>query len=519
MKTQTSTRSALSKLSNWIVAIGALCIVVMLLHILFLLRFPPVFVDEAWMASRAYAWIHDGVNVGPLDGALIEQPEEFTHVLPLITTLIHAKVIQAIGLSVLSLRLVSLLAGTALLTAIYAISLELYRSRRGGAITVLLVAVSYPFLYSSHLVRPDIFVAALGFGAIALYLVGRRRYPTALNVLAGLMLGIAFEIHPNAMIYGPIIVALYLVDDKWRFFRKREFWAFVGGTCLGLAGYVWLHILPNPGTYFAIISEPQQTHMPPAASGALTGIALSFLDTAKFLLTGTGGRLIAVMAAIIALWRMQRSKHVQAFTMFAASFVAFAFLIRNKIPYYLILITPFSNVLLGAWIEQTLREGVVTTFWLKRAKAITYSAVVASLLIAGVELALTPPPGDVDLVAERVEQVLPEDALVMGTHTYWFGLHDNLYRTWQQIRAYRRFNPDATFDEAARTLRPDVLIIDDHMRTFILEDPESAPRYARERHLLKKDVDDFLARRGTLVDQFDTAAYGTIEIHTINWHD
>jgi len=501
------------------VVISALCTIVILLHIVFLLRFPPVFVDEAWMASRAHAWISNGVNVGPLDGALIEQPREYAHVLPLITTLIHAKVIQTIGLSVASLRLVSLLAGIGLLIAIYVISLELYESRRVAIITALLVATSYPFLYSSHLVRPDIFVSALGFGTIALYLVGRRRHPLILNLLAGLMIGIAFEIHPNAMIYGPIIVALYLAADKWRFIRKRGFWAFVGGTCLGLAGYIWLHILPNPETYFAIMSEAQQTHMPPAASGALTGIALSFLDTAKFLLTGTGGRLIAVVAAIIALWRTQRSKHVQAFTMFATSFAIFALLIRNKMPYYLILIAPFSNILLGAWIEQTLRDDVVTTFWLKRAKAITYSAIIVSLLIAGAEFALTPPPGDVGLVAKRVEQVLPAGGLVMGTHTYWFGLYDHPYRTWQQIRAYRRFNPDASFDEAARALHPDVLIIDNHMRTFILADPESAPRYARERHLLKEDVDSFLARRGTLADQFETAAYGTIEIYTISWQD
>lgn len=281
--------SVLGRLSarRWTLGLATLAVAVLIFHLAFLRRYPAAFVDEAWMASRAWAWLQTGRNVSPLDHAIFSNLDRYWAVKPVVLTLVHAITIRLIGLSLMSLRLASFLAGTALLAAIYIISQELYQSHRGAAITVLLVATSYPFLYSSHLVRPDIFVSALGFGAIALYFVGRHRHPVILNLLAGLMLGLAFEIHPNAMIYGPIVVALYLVDDKWQFIRKRAFWAFVGGTCLGLAGYIWLHILPNPETYFAIMSRPQQTHMPPVASGALTGIALSFLDTAKFLLTST----------------------------------------------------------------------------------------------------------------------------------------------------------------------------------------------------------------------------------------
>lgn len=522
---------------TWALGLAVLIIAVAVFHLAFLLRYPTVFVDEAWMASRAWAWLHTGVNVGPLDGIEMSRLDGYWTFYPLLPTLLHAATIRLFGMSVASLRLLSLMFGFGLLIAVYLIAYELYRSRRTALITVLLVSISFPFLLSAHLIRPDIFVAALGYMAIALYLVGRRTQRSVFNLSTGLLIGIAFEIHPNAAIYGPIIVALHLVDDGRRFIRQRSFWTFVVGTCLSLAGYVWLHILPYPETYFTLMSGYTPTHTPPVASGKPSAILGNLASMGEYLLRGTATRILATLIAAVILWRKGVATYARPLTMLVVGIVTFALFVRHKGDYYLILIAPLTDIVLGIGIEQMLQwESGTTMLWLKRgqadgfstiaaslarflSKALVYSALAVSLVLTFNTVRTAPPPGDLDLIAHRIEQVVPKDGSIMGSHTFWFKLYQHPYLTWQQIRAYQRFNPDSTFDDAMQALHPDVLMIDDHMRLFIVADPSNVRRYFRERSLPKQEFEAFLARRGELEDKFDTAAYGTIEIYSIHWDD
>src|SRR5439155_2315689 len=101
--------------------------------------------------------------------------------------------------------------------AIYAIASMLY-GRRAGLITLALLVTSPSFVLTSHLGRHDIIVAALGYGAIALYLWEQAR-PSPLrykSVLAGLAIGLSLDIHLNGMIFVPAMMALFLCDQGWR---------------------------------------------------------------------------------------------------------------------------------------------------------------------------------------------------------------------------------------------------------------------------------------------------------------
>jgi 4-amino-4-deoxy-L-arabinose transferase-like glycosyltransferase len=507
------------KVQWWTLGLVIAIIAVAIFHLAFLLRFPPVFVDEAWMASRAWGWLQSGINFSPLDAGVWDKFEGYWTFYPLVPTLLHAATIQVLGLKVSSLRLLSLLFGFGLLAAVYFISYVFSRSRRCSLITVLLVSTSWPFLRSSHLIRPDIFVATLGFTAILLHLVGCRKERPILSLMAGLLIGLGFEIHMNAAIYGPVLVALFLVDHGWQLVRQRNFWAFVGGTCLGLAWYVWLHILPYPQTYATMGQGVAETHFPPLFSGSPLAMFGSLFETSVFLLAGTLFRMLATLVAAVMLWRERSTAYVKPLTMFVVGTLVFAFLIRSKLPYYLILIAPFSDIVLAIWIEQTLQKSRPTVF---RWKAFMYSIVAVSLALGLYLVNLAPPPGDIDLVVNRVKRVMSKDASVMGPQTYWFGLYEHSYLSWQNINGYQRFHPGSNFDDAIQVLRPDILIIDNHLRQFIVADRSDIPRsgfqrYIWERRLRKEDVDTFLARRGKLADRLDTATYGTVDIYSIRW--
>src|SRR5438067_3298267 len=124
-----------------------------------LLRTPPPFLDEVWFANRAWALLRTGLNFGTLDQGVFDHFDGYWTYFPLLPSYFQGLSFQLFGLSLFSLRLTSLAFGFVLLAALYGIA----RPCGGGRVAVLavsLVGLSRAFLYSSHLGRPDVMVAA-----------------------------------------------------------------------------------------------------------------------------------------------------------------------------------------------------------------------------------------------------------------------------------------------------------------------------------------------------------------------
>jgi len=489
-------------------------------------RFPPVFPDEAWMASRAWGWLHTGLNYGALDAGVWERFDGYWTVLPLLPTLVNAAFIRLFGLSVIAMRSASLLAGLGLLAAVFGLANEVFQSRHTGLIAVLLVCTSFPFLYSAHLIRPDMYVAMFGYGAILSYLIGWRRKRPLFSLVAGLLIGLAIEFHPNGVIFMPVILALHLMDDRRQFFRKRRFLAFLGGVGIGLAGYAWLHILRYPQTYLALMGRKMRiTHMPPLVSRNPATVLQSLTSMSRFLFVGTGGRILATVTIVGLILIFRRTPaYARAVIMFSVAALTFALAVRNRAGHYAILLAPFSDILLAAWLHEPAKVSDDREHrWLMRGKAVALSAIIVSIVLT-FELAviLTPPPGDMERVAQRIERVLPPNGTIIGSQTYWFDLHEHSYFSWQQIFRYEWFDPHSTFEDAMKALRPDVLVMDVHWRSFVASGPQQRPRpgqplAAWDRGISKKEIEAFLAQYATHEDHFNTRAYGQVDVYVIHW--
>jgi len=145
------------------------------LHVWSLLRFPPPFVDEAWLASRAWGFVQSGRCFGALDVGIFDYVDGYWTFLPCLSVMLQAAALKLAGApSLPAARLVSLFFGLVLLGAVYWLGVRL-RGRRLGGLSLLLVGLSYPFFYSAHLARPDVIAAALGYLTLAAYLQDRRR--------------------------------------------------------------------------------------------------------------------------------------------------------------------------------------------------------------------------------------------------------------------------------------------------------------------------------------------------------
>jgi hypothetical protein len=492
-------------------------------HVASLTYFPPVFVDEAWLVSRASAWLNTGINFGPLDAGVFDKKlEGYGTFYPIIPTLLLSVFIHWFGLTVNWLRLLPLLCGFGLLVATFSIANQISFSRRSGLVAVLLVSTSHSFLVSAHLIRYDIFVAALGYGAIAVVIAGCRRHSSSLFLVAGLMMSLAFEVHVNAAIFGPIILTLMVAQCGWSILGSRQFGVFAFGVFIGLVTYLWMHVAQHPTTFFTMGKVFTLTHSPPILSASLIQ-PWSFLRiTGGYWIYLTSGRILITALAAVTLYRAKCESSKVLFLTLVFGLIAFSLLIRNRMFYYAILIGPLSDIFLAVWIHEISRKNVELGFWLKRAKAFGIATLIVTLAVPVFIVFSTPQPGDLELIGTRVKRFVPSNATIMGPPTYWFELHGHPYLSWVQILAHRLFDSSSSIDTALDVLRPDFLIIDDDMRQYILSDRSEVPRsgfdrYIWDRRLTKEELDSFLARRAELVDSFVTPTYGAIQIYSIHW--
>jgi 4-amino-4-deoxy-L-arabinose transferase-like glycosyltransferase len=478
-----------------------------------LLRTPPPFVDEAWYASRAWSFIQTGRAFGTLDAGVFDKYEGYWTYFPLLGTWLQALAIRMLGLSLLSVRLVSLTFGLALLAAIYAIGKQLF-GPRVGLLAVFLMAFSPPFLYSSHLARQDIMVAALGFSALALSVTNRTS--SVKGLLAGLAVGLAFEIHPNGALYGPPIVGLYLLDGGWSALRAKRFWAFVAGLAGGLAFYAAIHILPYPGTYAALTGLAfSSTHTPPLLVPNRGVWLESVLQTCQ-LFGSTDIRLPLVVAAVVVLLRRRSAADRKLLTLSTALILAFTALVRNKLGYYALLVSPSLDLLVAALVWELLQGCNSSSRWARRSTAVALGLVTASVAMSVTPM-LKDPTSEYGATLDRVRQAIAPESSVLGTQTYWFAMPDKTYFSWQQLVYYQRSAPGSSLEDAFRALHPDVLIIDPHIEWFVAGDKSQLPNYRQFLTLPKAELERFLDRQAELVTTVETPTFGRIRIYRIDW--
>src|SRR5439155_10108179 len=103
-------------------------------------------------------------------------------------------VFAVVGPGFVQMRLVAFAWALGLLALTYLIGRELYDSRTARLATLLL-ALSWPFWLSGRLFRLDIGLTTIGYAALALIVLGRRR--AVLNALGGLILALGASIHPH----------------------------------------------------------------------------------------------------------------------------------------------------------------------------------------------------------------------------------------------------------------------------------------------------------------------------------
>lgn len=487
------------------------------LHGWSLMRFPAPFVDEVWVLARAWEFIHSGRVFSSLDAGVCDRFSGYWTYFPWLPTALQSLSLRFFPApSLLAVRLVSLAAGAVLLAALYTIGRH-WGGHALGLTAVTVTALSSPFLYSAHMGRYDILAAAFGWAAVALHL---RATPRAVwvDALAGLCVVLALENHAHGAIFGLAMGALFLREHGRRVWREPRAWAFAAGAGAGLVGYAALHIWRYPETYAAIsrlLYGP--THTPPLLTLNMAIIARAFADMGGVLVVAYGP-LVALLAwGAFLCWSSPAGlKDPKSLLVLAAGLVlAHTLLIRNKHFYYTILTSPALDLLLAAFLVQFARRP-----WRGRIGDYASRALVWGACAGALALNLYPLQIDFYGVYQktqaRINEVVAPTDTVMGPQTYWLGLPDQTFYSWETLVFYQRYAPGSTLADALAEFRPDVFIVDGHLNSFIVDESDDSP-YSQFLRLPRAELESFLTRHAVLLTEFDSGYYGEVRVYRILW--
>ena len=151
-----------------------------------------------------------------------------------------------VGVSVFTALLPSFLVGLLLLAVTVALGRTLWDTQT-GLLAALLLAASAKFFETSHWARPDILLAL--FFLFSLWLVAsvslERPYGRLFG--AGLVMGLAGDVHINGFLIAPVPLLFWLllrpVSSRVRW---RAALTYVGAGCLAVLFWLALHYWPDP---------------------------------------------------------------------------------------------------------------------------------------------------------------------------------------------------------------------------------------------------------------------------------
>jgi len=498
--------------------------IVVLLLILFSLAlncwrlnsFPKVWVDEPWSSIASYHLVTEGVlrndvlSARDYSGQIMLAPI-------LVQSLAIAPVFALAGPGVWQARLPSVLMGVLVVVLTF-----LLAKRYGTAIAVVssvFVAFDNLIFVTARTVRQEIFVAAFALCAfLLLFSESSNELKKVRIFLAGIVSGVGLYIHPNFFLVAVSLLFINMLLSKSGRKARSSLWL-IFGMALGVLPYVIYVVHWDMGTGFRVL----QTQLMDGAN--------MIAHTGRFL-SSTWGReleryasyiffpyrlLIFFMqsaAVIFALRRRDRLDKAILIIIFV-HLVLFPLLISHRTSRYLTVLMPFMAILVVKMVWNIAGWSFGISWhdsWsaIKKLRFSALGAIALAMVFFANQLG-----GDAWAMRranncgyspfiKQIREIVPPDARVWGTMTFWFGFYDHPYRT--------QYSDDLV------SFQPEYVILYDNdiwgNRTGVTgrEDPEAAKLQS-----LRNQLTALVAERGTYVGAVPNACYGNIEIFRLDW--
>lgn len=185
---------------------------------------PVVFPDETSFATIALSLIDKArFSITAFDSQLPAiQQEDFVYHGPIYYWLLAA-VFKIFGLSLLSLRLTSVVTGLLTIISLYWLVRELGIKSRLAWLPGLLISADYYFLRTSRFGRPEILIVLLGVLSLTVYLKLRRNQSWKNYLSLGILLALGILSHLALGWLIPIAIGIHLLISKsWQLLFNKK---------------------------------------------------------------------------------------------------------------------------------------------------------------------------------------------------------------------------------------------------------------------------------------------------------
>jgi 4-amino-4-deoxy-L-arabinose transferase-like glycosyltransferase len=408
-------------------------------------RIPLTYGDESWFMEPAWQFDQTGRFGSEMYSGLMGLNESNV-VYGRIFLLLHAAAFHVLGLGLWQARIVESLVGFVVVWLVYALGTALY-DKRVGAIAGGGLLLSYPFLIQSHTARPEMLMVAFILGGLVVMIRAQDTGRTGLYLLAGLLSGLAVDVHLTALPLLVLPALLALSRSGIRSVDARAVTAWSVGVLAAGAWWLAVHVAPDPQLFWSqwtdVWSENQMAGFARSAVDQLAHpIGLIKLELQRYVhplqhgfigaSQGVFLLLVAMLCSLSLLLRNGRSDADRtALTLLIAVPMVLAFTATNKTAVYAFLPMPFLSIVIARAIERWREIGG------GRGWAVALGAFVMVQLVASGALAATNPDRDpYTQAAHTAEAYLEPGGVVMGDPVFWFGLHDHPYASqWGQYLA------------------------------------------------------------------------------------
>jgi hypothetical protein len=377
--------------------------------------------------------------------------------------------------------------------------------------------LSPPYYQASHYGRPDIFLSAVGIFSFILVLKAFEKEKWYLHLSAGLCVSLAFDIHPNALLYILGIAILYINQYRKKFFfSSGPRWVVLGGS-VGLLYFAISHILPNPSAYFALYNlSLGNTHRLPIYPFDLLKLLQSLRDEVgryHFIENGLEFGLIGASLIFVAIRRSAGDRKVLLFI--GTILGGFVTLIGSKHDIYAIILYPFF-MLLSA---ETLRS-LIGMAKAERLTRVFLSALLFMVVFNNSEHFLRQSVNhrnyDYYAITEKIQEVVPPGSRVMALPNWWLGLADYDFRSSLNLTFYHFLN-GLNLEQGMAKINPDYVIVDRGQRGLLVEQDAFKDASGFDMYYLpQKNFEQFLNEKGQRIMEFYDPWHGDFQIFKIN---
>ena len=488
------------------------CLAVVIFHLLNLTSAPPIFIDEPWYANAAWNWLTTGKNTDTLHAGMpVSLNWPYLGNLPLLLSF------AIFDLGFFQARLVSWIFGVLLLLLTFFAGRQAYSAISGGLAALLLV-LSPVYTQASHYARPDIFLAAAGLLSFILVQYAMKSNRRWIHFAAGLIIGLSIDIHQNALLYAIGLSAIYLYMYRKSVFRQAATWMFVAGGVAGVSYYLMVSILPNLGdtlSYYRF-SFVNSHPIPLMTLNPLELIKSARDEIGRFHFFDNTLDFVLIGASIV-YFAFRRQRIDMVYLVFiGAVFAGFILLTGNKHDIYAILLYPFFMIVVAESFTSLLRN----TREIAPVYAFVLIIMVLTVFSSAYHLARTTLSArdyNYEAITDRIKQVIPKDARVVGLPHWWLGMQDYDYKSILGLSFYHLSN-GYDLDQGLEAIHPDILIVDTGLRGLLVDQGYFQAGSGFDLYKMpKEEFEAFLSVRGEKILDFRDNWHGRFEIYSINW--